>query len=134
MSCGPGVTPANFAKFFFIFARTASSTLIWSFFDGRPLAAGAAAAAVVLVPGMTAPVIRARNGCPAGPAAPAWADGNMNAAISAAAVIGSVRLSSALRMCLFLRASVGWRPAPPVTRRAEAAGQRGFQGVAPLDR
>jgi hypothetical protein len=48
-----------------------------------------------LVPARTAPVIRARSGCPA---APAWADGSKNADISAAAVIGSVRLTGALRM------------------------------------
>src|SRR5215813_7623244 len=118
MSAGPGVTPANFAKFFLIFASTALSTLIWSCFDGRPLApAGAAAAAVVLVPGMVAPVIRARTGGEGGtgrrvggPAAPAWADGSKNAAVSAAAVIGRIRLNGALRMCLLLRASLGRRP------------------------
>ena len=70
-----------------------------------------AAAGVVLVPGMGAPVMRARSGCPppgpAAPAAPAWADGRTNAAaISAAAVTGRVLLSSALRMCL-LPPSVG---------------------------
>jgi hypothetical protein len=58
---------------------------------------------MVLVPGMGAPVILARSGCPppgpAAPAAPAWAEGSRNAAISAAAVTGRVLLSSALRMC-----------------------------------
>src|SRR5215468_3538083 len=105
MSAGPGVTPANCAKFFFILARAAVSTLIWSCFDGKPLAAAGAAAGAVLVPGMTAPVIRARNGIErgtgwrvGGPAAPAWADGSKNAVISAAAAIGSPRLNSALRM------------------------------------
>src|SRR5690349_13031798 len=107
MSAGPGVAPANCANCRFILARAAVRTLIWSCFGGRPLAEAGAAAAVVLVPAMTAPVIRARRGCPAGPAAPAWADGSMNAAISAAAVTGSVRLTGALRMYLLLRASLG---------------------------
>src|SRR5262249_19253201 len=119
MSAGPGVTPANFAKFFLIFASTALSTLIWSCFDGRPLApaGAAAAAAVVRVRGRGAPGTGARTGGEGGtggrvggPAAPAWADGSKNAAVSAAAVIGRIRLNGALRMCLLLRASLGRRP------------------------
>src|SRR6516164_6855074 len=114
MSAGPGVDPANSAKFRFIVARAAMSTLTCSCLVGRARAAAGAAAAAVLVPGMTAPVIRARRGSEGGtgprvggPVAPAWADGSSNAAISAAAVIGNVRLSSALRMSLLLRASLG---------------------------
>src|SRR5580700_726990 len=122
MSAGPGMNWVYFAKFFFILASTAVSTLIWPCFDGSPPAAAGAAGAEVLVPGMGAPVMRARNGWPpagpVAPAAPAWADGSMNAAISAAAVTGRVLLSSALRILLLLRASVDWRLAPPVGCRA----------------
>src|SRR6516225_6745398 len=116
MSAGPGVAPANSAKFRLIVAKAAVSTLICSRLGGRPPAAAGAAAAAVLVPGMTAPVIRARRGSDGGtgrraggPVAPVWADGSNNAAISAAAVIGNVRVSSALRMYLLLRASLGRR-------------------------
>src|SRR5215472_18238164 len=110
MSAGPGVDPANCAKCCLIVARAAVRTLIWSCFDGRLLAKAGAAAAVALVPAMAAPVIRARRGCPAGPAAPAWADGSKNVAISATAVTGSVRLTGALRMYLLLRV-VTWSAA-----------------------
>src|SRR6516165_2470186 len=138
MSAGPGVAPANSAKFRFIVAKAAVSTLICSRLGGRPPAAAGAAAAAVLVPGMTVPVIRARRGSDGGtgrrvggPIAPAWADGSNNAAISAAAVIGNVRVSSALRMYLLLRASLGRRlvaagrlhPAWARPRAAERCGQ-----------
>jgi len=49
--------------------------LIWSCFDGRPVAAAGGVVGKVLVPGMGLPVIRARSGCPppvpAAPVAPA---------------------------------------------------------------
>src|SRR6516164_3915230 len=136
MSAGPGVAPANSAKFRFIVAKAAVSTLICSRLGGRPLAAAGAAAAAVLVPGMTAPVIRARSAVDGGtgkrvggPVAPACADGSDNAAISANAVIGNLRPSSALRMGLLLRASLGRRLVAagrlhPAWARPRAAAER----------
>src|SRR5262249_52528874 len=113
-------------KLRFIVARAAVSTLIWSCFDGRPLPAAGAAGAVVLVPAMTPPVTGARRGCPAGPATPAWADGSQDAALRPAAVIGNVRLNSALRMYLLLRASRGRAQAKPgrVARRGQGIAER----------
>jgi hypothetical protein len=61
-----------------------------------------------------------------GPVAPAWAGGSNNAASSAAAVIGSVRLNSALRVSLLLRASLGRRLVAPggSTRHGPGHGRR----------
>src|SRR5262249_35562404 len=109
MPPGPGAPPANGANFFFISAGTAVSPLIRSCLAGGPLTAAGAVA--VLVPGVGAPVIRARSGCPPpGSAAPACADGRASAAISPTPVIGRVRLSSPLRMNVLLPAPMGQRP------------------------